>query len=178
MAFLAVSIKIFLKICSFGFLCIVDIFSYMLFCCLELQHCIILFILFFGCQSTVFLLPFYVLAFAYYKVQTFGFGFLCSYFWMLIMTNTAWSMMETGGGPSIDFLSNSSLIFLIPASDFFPPSTILFLVGVGEEGRVLWVHKIDLSSGSLCFLFFDISFHFQVIVSLTIYVDSLGGSPW
>ena len=43
---------------------------------------------------------------------------------------------------------------------------------------MLWVHKIDLSSGSLCFLLFDISFHFQVIVSLTIYVDSLGGSPW
>lgn len=134
MAFLAVSIKIFLKICSFGFLCIVDIFSYMLFCCLELQHCIILFILFFGCQSTVFLLPFYVLAFAYYKVQTFGFGFLCSHFWMLIMTNTAWSMMETGGGPSIVFLSNSSLIFLIQASDFFPLLPFCFWLGLGRRG--------------------------------------------
>ena len=43
-----------------------------------------------------------------------------------------------------------------PGKQFFPPSIVLFLVGVGEGGgvgRVLWVHKIDLSSGSLCFLF-------------------------
>ena len=88
----------------------------------------------FWLQKHCFFISLYVLAFAYYKAQTFAFGFLCSHFWMLIMTNTAWSMMETGGGPSIVFLSNSSLIFLIQASDFFPLLPFCFWLGLGRRG--------------------------------------------
>ena len=98
----------------------------------------------------------------------------------LDVNNDEHSLEHDGDGqwPFHRFFEQLILDIFDPGKRFFPPSTILFLVGVGEEGRVLWVHKIDLSSGSLCFLLFDISFHFQVIVSLTIYVDSLGGSPW
>ena len=50
------------------------------------------------------------------------------------MTKTAWSMMEMGGGPSVVFLSNSSLIFLIQVSNFSPLLSFCFWLGLGRGG--------------------------------------------
>ena len=73
----------------------------------------------------------------FHKVQSFAFGFSCSHFWMLVMTKTVWSLMEMGGGPSVVFLSNSSLICLIQVSDFLPLLSFCFWLGEGDL-----VHKM------------------------------------
>jgi hypothetical protein len=91
---------------------------------------------------------------------------------------TAWSMMEMRGGPSMAFLSNSSLICLILVSHFIFLLSLSFFfcyfVFVGVRGVAVGSQDRDLSLSHYA----SYSFHFQMMVCLTIYVDSLGGSPW
>ena len=65
------------------------------------------------------------------------------------------SLEHDGDGrwPFRSFFEQLILDIFDPGKQFFPPSIVLFLVGVGEGGGGGWVDKIDLSSGSLCFLF-------------------------
>ena len=65
------------------------------------------------------------------------------------------SLEHDGDGrwPFRSFFEQLILDIFDPGKQFFPPSIVLFLVGVGEGGGGVWVDKIDLSSGSLCFLF-------------------------
>ena len=64
------------------------------------------------------------------------------------------SLEHDGDGrwPFRSFFEQLILDIFDPGKQFFPPSIVLFLVGVGGGGGG-WVDKIDLSSGSLCFLF-------------------------
>ena len=65
------------------------------------------------------------------------------------------SLEHDGDGrwPFRSFFEQLILDIFDPGKQFFPPSIVLFLVGVGGGGGGGWVDKTDLSSGSLCFLF-------------------------
>lgn len=166
MACLAVSFKILLKICSFDFCALWISLSkcgHAFSCCFVVYSfniCWWVIVLYYSFSVLVAKALFFYYHPMFWLLHIIRYIFC---FWLLMqpfldVNNDEDSLEHDGDGrwPFHSFFEQLILDIFDPGKQFPPPpsSIVLFLVGVGEKGGgVLWVHNIDLSSGSLCFLF-------------------------